>query len=171
MYDEIPGIDPWIVEHEIKTYPDAIPNRQHLRAMNPCKELAIKENIKNMLKVEFIYLVPLNEWLSKPVSIDKKHGTILVCIDFRDLNKAYPKDKFPTPFTNYILDECAGSEVFSFMDGILGYNQIHIKFENQHKMAFICPWGTFAYRKMPFVLKNAEVTFQQQMNFNFHDLK
>jgi hypothetical protein len=60
-------------------------------------------------------------------------------MDFRDLNKACPKDNFPTPFINQILDECAGSEIFSFMDGFSGYNQIEICSKDQHKMTFICP--------------------------------
>jgi hypothetical protein len=87
------------------------------------------------------------------------------------LNKACPKDNYPTPFINQIIDECAGCEAFSFMDGFSGYNQIQIKPEDQHKTAFICPWGTFAYRKMPFGLKNARATFQRAMSFAFHDLK
>ena len=57
------------------------------------------------------------------------------------------------------------------MDGFLGYNQIQIKPEDQHKTTFICPWGTFTYRKMPFGLKNAGTTFQRAMSFAFHDLK
>ena len=57
------------------------------------------------------------------------------------------------------------------MDSFSGYNQIQIKPEDQHKTAFICPWGTFAYRKMPFGLKNAGATFQREMTFIFHDLK
>ena len=94
-----------------------------------------------------------------------------MCTDFRDLNKAYSKDNFPTPFINHILDECAGNEVFSFMDDFPGYNQIHIKHEDQHKTTFICPWGAFAYRKMHFGLKNAGASFQREMTFTFHDLK
>ena len=57
------------------------------------------------------------------------------------------------------------------MDDFSGYNQIQIKPEDQHKTAFICPWGTFAYRKMPFGLKNAGATFQRAMTLIFHDLK
>jgi hypothetical protein len=60
-------------------------------------------------------------------------------MDFRDLNKACPKENFSTPFIDQILDECAGSEVFSFMDGFSSYNQIQIKPKDQHKMKFICP--------------------------------
>ena len=92
-------------------------------------------------------------------------------MDFRDLHKACPKDNFLTPFIDHILDECMGSEVFSFMGGFLGYNQIQIKLEDRYKLTFICPWGTFSYRKMPFCLKNTVATFQRAMNFAFHDLK
>ena len=77
---------------------------------------------------------------------------------------------FP-PFIDHILDECVGSEVFSFMDDFSGYNQIQIKPEDQHRTAFICPWGTFEYRKMPFGLKNDGATFQRAMALIFHDLK
>jgi hypothetical protein len=92
-------------------------------------------------------------------------------MELRDLNKAHPKDNFPTPFIDQIVDECAGCKAFSFMDGFSGYNQIQIKPEDQHKTTFICMWGTFAYRKMPFGLKNVGATFQQAMSFAFHDLK
>ena len=109
--------------------------------------------------------------MSNPVPVDKKQGTIRVCTDFRDLHKACPKDNYPTPFIDQIIDACAGSEVFSFMDGFSGYNQIQIKMEDQHKMDIICPWGTFEYKKIPFGLKNVGATFQQEMKFSFHDIK
>jgi hypothetical protein len=92
-------------------------------------------------------------------------------MDFRDLNKACPKDNFPTPFINHIVDECISCKVFSFMDGFSGYHQIQIKPEDQHKTNFICPWGTFAYHNMPFGLKNVGATFQCTMSFYFHDLR
>jgi hypothetical protein len=103
--------------------------------------------------------------------MNKNQGTIRVCMDFRDLNKACPKDNFPTSFIDQILDECARSEIFSFMDGFLGYNQIQIKPKDHHKMEFICPWVTFAYWRMHFGLKNFGATFQCAMTFAFHDLK
>ena len=158
-YDKMPGIDPLIVKHEIKTYPNANPVRQRLRTVNPRKAPAIKAEIEKLLKAGFIYPVPLTEWVSNPILVDKKQGEIHICTDFHDLNRAYPKDNFPTPFIDHILDECVGSKVFSFMDGFSKYNQIQIKPEDQHKTAFIFPWGTFAYRKMPFGLKNSGATF------------
>jgi hypothetical protein len=127
--------------------------------------------VEKLLNVGFIYPVPLIEWVSNPVPVNKKQGNIRVCMDFQDLNKAYPKDNFLTPFINHILDECAGREVLYFMDEFSGYNQIQIKLEDKHKTKFICPWGTFSFHKMPFILKNVGTSFQRSMTFTFHDLK
>ena len=153
------GIDPSIVEHEIWTYPDARPIRKKLRPVNPRKVTAVKAEVEKLLKAGFIYPIALIQWVSNPIPIDKKQGTIHICIDFWDLNKSCPKDNYPMPFIDQIIDACSGSEVFSFMDGFFGYNQIQIKPEDQHKTTFIFPWGTFAYRKMPFELKNVGATF------------
>ena len=90
--------------------------------MNPRKVPAIKAEIEKLLKSGFIYPIPLTEWVSNPIRVDKKQGKIHICIDFRDLNRTCPKDNFPTPFIDQILDECAGRKVFSFMDGFFGYN-------------------------------------------------
>jgi hypothetical protein len=171
LYEEMSGIDLCIVEHEIRTYPDAKPVRQCLRVVNLRKAPAIKAEVEKLLNTGFICPIPLTEWVSNPVPLNKKQGTIRVCMDFRDLNKACPKDNFPRPFIDQILNECVGREIFSFMDEFSGYNQIQIKPKDQHKKIFICPWGTFAYRKMSFGLKNVETTFQCAMTFTFHDLK
>ena len=91
------GIDPSIVVHEIKTYPLAKPVRQKLRQVHPQKAAAIKAEIEKLLKVGSIYPIPLMEWVSNIVLVNKNKGTIRVCINFRDLNKYCPKDNFPTP--------------------------------------------------------------------------
>jgi hypothetical protein len=70
-----------------------------------------------------------------------------------------------------IVNDYVGSKIFSLMDGFFGYNQINIVLEDQHKTAFICPWGTFTYWKLPFGLKNVGVTFQCTMSYAFHDIK
>ena len=70
---------------------------------------------------------------SNPVPVTKKQGTICVCVDYRDLNRACPKYNFPTPFIHQIIDDCTGCEVFSFMDGFSDYNQIEIVHQDQHK--------------------------------------
>jgi hypothetical protein len=86
-------------------------------------------------------------------------------MDFRDLNHTYPKDNFPTPFIDQIIDDFAGHEALSFMDSFSGYNQIQIHLVDQYKIAFTTPWGTFVYRVMPFGLKNVGATFQQAMTY------
>ena len=139
--------------------------------VHPRKAATIKAEIEKFLKAGFIYHVPLTEWVSNIVPVNKKHGTIRVCINFRDLNKACPKDNFPTLHIDQIIDNCAGSVIFSFMDGFSSYNQIEILPFDQHKTAFIFPWGTFAYKKLPFGLKNAGTTFQRAMSYAFHDIK
>ena len=70
--------------------------------------------------------MPLTEWVSNIVPMNKNQGTIRVCIDFRDLNRACPKENYPTPYIDQIIDNCADNVIFSFMDGFSGYNQIEI---------------------------------------------
>ena len=167
----MPGIDPSIVVHEIPTYPGAKPVRQRLRPVHPRKAAAIKAEVEKLLKAGFIYPIPLTDWVSNIVPVNKKQGTIRVCVDYRDINRACPKDNFPTPFIDQLIDECAGIEIYSFMDGFSGYNQINIAPTDQHKTACICPWGTFAYKKLPFGLKNVGATFQREMSYAFHDIR
>ena len=170
-YEEMPTIDPSIVVHEIKTYPMTKPVKKKLRQVHPRNAAAIKAEIEKLLKVGFIYPVPLTEWVSNVILVNKKQGTIRFCIDFRDLNKACTKDNFPTPHIDQIINNCAGSVIFSFMDGFSSYNQIEIFPFDQHKTTFICPWGTFAYKKLPFGLKNVGAMFQRAMYYAFHDIK
>jgi hypothetical protein len=137
------GIDPHIFEHEIRTYRDAKNVWHKLHSINPHKVMMIKGEVEKIIKVGFIYPVQLTEWVLNPVPVNKKQGTIHVCMDFYNMNKYFLKDNFPTPFIDHIVDECAGYEVFYFMDSFFGYNQIYIKPEDQHKTKFMCPWGTF----------------------------
>ena len=90
--------------------------------------------------------MPLIEWVSNIVPVNKKHGMIRVWIDFPDLNRACPKDNFLTPYINQIIDNCARSTIFSFMEVFSGCNQIAILSSDQHKMTFIFSWGDFPIR-------------------------
>jgi hypothetical protein len=129
-----------------------------------------KTKLNKLRAAGFIYPIAYTSWVSNPVPVDKKQVTIRVCTDFHDLNNACPKDNFPTPFIDQIIDDCTGHEALSFMEGFSGYNQIQIHPVDQYKTTFTTPWGTFAYRFMPFSLKNASATFQRVMTYIFHDL-
>ncbi|MCQ7416345.1 reverse transcriptase domain-containing protein, partial [Salmonella enterica] len=95
---------------------------------------------------------------------------VRMCVDYRDLNKASPKDNFPLPHIDVLVDNTAGFSTFSFMDGFSGYNQIKMAPEDQEKTTFITLWGTFCYKVMPFGLKNVGATYQRAMVTLFHDL-
>ncbi|XP_071918757.1 uncharacterized protein [Coffea arabica] len=106
----------------------------------------------------------------RPLPVPKKNGEVRVCVDYRDLNKASPKDDFPLPNIHIILDNTAGHEIESFCDCFAGYHQILMAEEDREKTAFITPWGTFCYRVMPFGLKNAGATYQRTMTTLFRDM-
>ncbi|GJT35424.1 reverse transcriptase domain-containing protein [Tanacetum coccineum] len=93
-----------------------------------------------------------------------------VCIDYRKLNEATAKDHFPLPFMDQMLERLAGNKYFCFLDGFSGYFQIPIDPNDQEKTTFTCPFGTYAYRRMPFGLCNAPATFQRCMLAIFHDM-
>ena len=126
-YEEMSGIDSSIVEHTIKMYPNVRLICQHLCPVHPNKAVSIKVEVEELLRSGFIYLVPLTDWVSNIVPVMKKQGTIKVCVSYRDVNIACRKDNYPTPFIQQIIDECAGCEIFSLMDGFSSYNQINIR--------------------------------------------
>ena len=106
------------------------------------------------------------------VSVIKKNGKMGVCVDFRNLNAATPKDEYPMPIADMLVDAASGHEFLSFMDGHAGYNQIFIAEEDVPKTAFRCPGsiGTYEWVVMPFGLKNAGATYQRAMNTIFHKM-
>ena len=97
-------------------------------------------------------------WLSNIVPVAKNDGKIRICVDYRDLNKASPKDNFPLPNIHILIDNCAKHELQYFMDCFAGYHQILMDEEDTEKTTFITPWGVYHYRVMTFGLKNAGPT-------------
>ena len=102
--------------------------------------------------------------------VPKKNGKWRICVDFRELNKATHRDYFPLPFIDQVLDTLFRKKYFSFLDGFSGYNQLQIAPKDQEKTTFTCPWGTYAYRVLPFGLCNAPTTFQKDVLAIFSDL-
>jgi hypothetical protein len=93
-----------------------------------------------------------------------------VCIDYQKLNAATRKDHFPLPFIDQMVERLAGHECYYFLGGYSGYSQVPVDLEDQEKTTFTCPFGTFAYHRMPFGLCNAPATFQQCMISIFSDM-
>ena len=104
------------------------------------------------------------------VPVPNKDGKVWMCVDFRDLKKVYPKDDFPLPHINVIVDSTTSSAMYSFMDGFSRYNQIMMAVVDKIKTAFITKWGIYYYKVMPFGLKNAEETYQRATIALFHDM-
>ncbi|GJR45206.1 reverse transcriptase domain-containing protein [Tanacetum coccineum] len=167
---------------------DFKPAVQHQRRVNPKIHEVIKKEVLKLLDAGLIYPISDSPWVSPVHCVPKKGGFTVVeneeneliptrlvtgwrvCIDYRKLNDATRKDHFPLPFMDQMLERLAGNEYYCFLDGFSGYFQIPIDPQDQEKTTFTCPYGTFAYRRMPFGLCNAPGTFQRCMMAIFHDM-
>ncbi|XP_050211341.1 uncharacterized protein LOC126661533 [Mercurialis annua] len=171
-YDEMPGLDPDIAEHKLPLKSGFRPFRQPPRRMSKEVDTLIQDEIKRLEDAKFIREAQYTEWLSNIVPVMKKNGKLRVCVDFRNLNLATPKDEYPMPVADMLIDRAAGHTILSFLDAHSGYNQVPISKEDISKTAFRCPGpiGAYEWVVMPFGLKNAGVTYQRAMNKMFRGL-
>ncbi|XP_042991370.1 uncharacterized protein LOC122318232, partial [Carya illinoinensis] len=164
------------------------PSREMQRRLNPNMKEVVRAEVLKLLDIGIIYPISDSKWVSPTQVVPKKSGVIVVknanneliptrvttgwrmCIDYRKLNSVTRKDHFPLPFMDQIIERVAGHKFYCFLDGYSGYNQIEIAPEDQEKTTFTCPFGTFAYRRMPFGLCNAPATFQRCMMSIFSDM-
>ena len=185
---DIKGISPLICTHRIHLEEDVKPSRKPQRRLNPIMKEVVKKEVLKLLDVGVIYPIADSKWVSPTQVVPKKFGVTMVtnenneliptrvtsgwrvCIDYRKLNAGTRKDHFPLPFVDQMLERVAEHEFYCFLDGYSGYNQIEIALEDQEKTTFTCPFGTFAFRKMPFGLCNAPGTFQRCMMGIFSDM-
>ena len=158
-YADMKGIDPNLYQHRINSKQDAVPVIQQRYRINPNYAKQVKEEIDKLLQVGFIKPVHKVTWLSPIVIVPKKNGKIRVCVDYRKLNAATLTDPFPLPYCDTLLDAVAGHEMYSFLDGFSGYNQIRMAPEDEGKTAFITEWGAFVFTVMSFGLKNGPPSF------------
>ena len=161
------GIHPAIITHRLNTSPSFKPIKEKRRSFTPERQKAINEEVGKLLQVGAIREVEYPEWLANVVLVKKANGKWLLCIDFTDINKACPKDSFPLPMIDLIVDATAGYELLSFMDAFSGYNQIGMNPDDQEKTSFVTAQGTYCYRVMPFGLKNAGATYQRLVKWMF----
>ena len=120
------GIDPTVITHRLNTNPSFKPVKQKPRSFAPERQKAINDEVGKLLQAGAIREVEYPEWLANVVLVKKANGKWRLCIDFTDINKACPKDSFPLPRINLIVDATAGHELLSFMDEFSGYNQISV---------------------------------------------
>ena len=169
-YEDMLGIDLEIAQHHIDTHVHMVPIKQRLRHMRIEWLLKIKEEVTKQLKVGFIKLVHQAEWIANVVPVPKKDGKVRMCMDFRNLNKACPKDDFPLSHIDVLVDNTTSSVLMSFMDGFLGYNQIKMALKDMTKTTFTTKCGIYCYMVMLFRLKNARATYQRMATALLHDM-
>ena len=171
--EDLKGISPSICMHKILLNDNAKTSIEHQRRLNSVMKEVVRKEVLKWLNAGFIYAISDSSWVSPVHVVPKKGGfTVIrnekneliprrtvtgwrVCIDYKKLNTATRKDHFPLPFIDQMLDRLAGHPHLCFLDGYSGYNQISIAPEDQEKTTFTCPFGTFAFIRMPFGLYNA----------------
>ncbi|KAI3446714.1 hypothetical protein Pfo_003379 [Paulownia fortunei] len=154
--EELVGIPPELALHQLNNF-------------GPERSQHIKEEVDKLLAANYIRPVQYPEWLANVVLVPKS-GKWRLCIDFTDLNKACPKDPFPLPRIDRLVDSTSGCELLSFLDAYQGYNQIRLAPEDQEMTSFVTDQGIYCYRVMPFGLKNAGATYQRLVNNMFSEL-
>jgi RNase H-like domain found in reverse transcriptase/Reverse transcriptase (RNA-dependent DNA polymerase) len=179
--DDIKGISPSVCMHRILMEDDHKPSIESQKRLNPNLKDVVKKKVLKLLDAGIIYPISDSNWVSPIHVVPKKDRTTVIrndnneliptrvvtgwrmCIDYRKLNKATRKDHFPLPFIDQMLERLAKHTHFCYLDGYSGFFQIPIHPSDQEKTTFTCPYGTFAYRRMPFGLCNAPATFQRAM--------
>ena len=185
--DDIHGLSPSFCMHRIFLDEGHCPSRQPQRRLNSNMQEVVKKEIIKLLDAGIIYPISDSEWVSPVQVVPKKGGTTIIkndrdelistrtvtewrmYIDYCRLNHATRKDHFPLPFIDQMLERLARHSFFCYLDGYSGFFQIPIHPDDQEKTTFTCPYGTFAYRRMPFGLCNAPATFQRCMTAIFSD--
>jgi hypothetical protein len=176
--DDIKGISPSLVMHKIHLEENSKPSREPQRRLNPAMQEVMRTKVIKLLDVGIIYLISDSKWVSPIHVVPKRAGLTVVknkdnelvptriqsgwrvCIYYCRLNTATRKDHFLLPFIDQMVERLAGHEYYCFLDCYSGYNQVPVDPEDQEKTTFTCPFGTFAYCRMPFGLCNAPATFQ-----------
>jgi len=167
---------------------DAKPVRQMQRRLNPNMKEVVKGEVLKLLDVGIIYPISDSKRVSPTQLVPKRSRVTIIknenneliptriqtgwhmCIDYRKLNYVTRKDHFPLPFPDQVLERITGQAYYYFLDRYSGYNQIEIALEDQEKITFTCPFGTFAYTRMPFGLCNAPATLQRCMMSIFSEM-
>jgi hypothetical protein len=159
--NDLCGVNRDVIEHSFNVDPSFRPRKQRLLKISEDKAEGAQNEVKRLLNAGVIREVKNLEWLANTVMVKKANGKWRMCIDFTDLNKAYPKDEFPLPRIDSLVDAAASLELMSLLDCYSGYHQIWMKKEGEPKTSFITPSGTYHYLRMPEGLKNVGGSFSR----------
>jgi len=160
---DMSGIDLDFLCHRLAMDSQVRPIRQR-RKFNEEKRQAIKEETQKLLAAGHIREIQYPEWLANVVLVKKSSGKWRMCVDFTNLNKAFPKDSYHLPSIDALVDSASGCKLLSFLDAFSGYNQIKMHPMDEEKTAFMMERSCYCYRVMPFGLKNAGATYQRLMD-------
>ncbi|KAM2065822.1 hypothetical protein ACFX1T_042365 [Malus domestica] len=175
-YEDMPGISPDVICHRLSIDPKIKPVRQKRISYDAERYEAMKAEVEKLKGIGFVREVNYPTWVANVVLVKKnqtKESLLLqkvlwrMCVDYTDLNKGCPKDSFPLPLIDRLIDSTAGCELLSFMDAYSGYNQILMNPSDQEHTAFTTDRGLYCYKVMPFGLKNAGATYQRLVNSMF----
>ncbi|KAL0367023.1 UNVERIFIED_CONTAM: Transposon Ty3-G Gag-Pol polyprotein [Sesamum radiatum] len=158
---DLEGIDPQVITHHLNIDPSYKPVKEKKRHFGLEKDKIIQTEVSKLMATGLIEEIQFPKWLSNVVLVPKPGGKWRMCIDFRDLNKACPKDFYPLPRIDQLVDSTSGCELLNMMDASQGYHQIMLAPEDRKKVSFITSEGTFCYMVMLFGLKNAGTTYQR----------
>ncbi|KAM2850578.1 hypothetical protein PS2_026816 [Malus domestica] len=175
-YKDMPGISPDIICHHLSIDPKTKLVKQKRRSYDVERYEAMKAEVEKLKDMGFVREVNYPTWVANVVLVKKnptKESLLLqkvlwrMCVDYTDLNKGCPKDSFPLPLIDRLIDSTAGCELLSFMDAYSGYNQILMNPSDQEHTSFTTDRGLYCYKVMPFGLKNAGATYQRLVNSMF----
>jgi hypothetical protein len=167
---QMPGIPREVIEHHLKISPDAKPVSQKPRRQSVERQDFIRKEVRKLLDAGFIEEVHHPVWLANPVIIPKSNGKLRMCIDYTSLNKACPKDPYPLPRIDQIVDSTSRCDLLSFLDAYSGFHQIQMSREDMKHTAFVIVDELYCYVVMSYGLKNALPKFVRAMSKTFGDL-
>ena len=146
---DMPGVDPQVITHRLSLYKEARPIAQKKRHLGEERRQAARDETNKLLQAGFIRKARYTTWLANVVMVTKANGKWRMCVDYTDLNKACPKDSYPLPTIDRLVDGAAGHHILSFLDAYSGYNQIQMHPADQKKTAFMTDSDNFYYEVMP----------------------
>lgn len=161
LADEMSGINPEFMVHQLNVNKDVRPVKQRKRNISSENNVVIKQEVDKLLATYFIEPCVYMEWLANVVIVKKANESWRMCVNFTDLNKPCPKDRYPLSRIDILVNSTSGHALLKFMDAFSGYHQISFLESEMNEAAFIIDVGVYAYKAMPFGLKNAGATYQK----------